>query len=272
MRQIQETEKEILMVGRTPIFESEENVLTRFIYTFEFSFMTEPFDDKRENLEKWFKEQTKALPYEWESLSKEQQWWGYVFILSKEVIAYEGLSYATTVCESTILNLPSKEEDVLELIANHFVFGVASKTMKTPLIRPLEFVNLEVSLDNNDIFSEILIEVLPVASSYLKKHYKQREINEDFMKTFWLSNKKYVRKYASVWEAFAEININMIFVLYGAAINSRSNTSKMERETILKNVVRELFGTSFLEFTEIDHLVEYCVEVLLEVTYDKYFE
>lgn len=272
MRQVEEIEKEILMVGQTPVFESGENVLTRFIYTFELSFMTEAFDDKREKIESWLTEQTKTLPYDWESLSNEQQWWGYLFILSKEEVAYEGLNYAVGICESTLMNLSSKEDVLLELMANHYVYGLASKTMKTPLIRPLELRKLGVSTDEFDVFSEVLLGVLPVASKYLQKHCLQREIGEDFMKSFWLPNKKYIRKYASVWEAFAEININMIFVLYGAALNSRNNTSRLEKEAILKNVVQELFKASFVESTKIDHLVEYFAEILIEVTYDKYFE
>lgn len=272
MRQMEETEKEILMVGRTPIFESGANVLTRFIYTFELSFMTECFDDKREDIESWLTERTKELSYDWEGLSKEQQWWGYLFILSKEEAAYEGLNYAVAVCESTLSNLNSKEADILGLIANHYAYGIGSKTMKTPLVRPLELIKLGVSTDENDIFSEVMLEVLPIVSKYLKKHHLQREISEAFMKAFWLPNKKYVRKYASVWEAFAEINVNMVFVLYGAALNSRNNTSRMEREAILKNVVQDLFKASFVESTKIDHLVEYFAEILIEVTFDKYFE
>lgn len=266
MRQT-ETENQNLMVGKTPEFESGYDVLTRFIYTFEMSFMTEAFDDKRDDIESWMLKQTQVLPYKWETLSKAQQWWGYLFIISKESAAYEGLNYAVTICESILANLETKEKDVLEQFANHYVYGLGSKTMKTPLVRPLEFKRLEVTMVG-DIFAELLMKKLPELSKYLKKHYLQRDINEDFMKAIWLSNKKYIRKYSSVWNAFAEVNINIIFVLYEIALDDLRETTKADREIILKEVIEDTFGASLLE-VEINKLTDYCLELLLEVTHEK---
>jgi len=251
------------LIGQAPTHISQDLLLDYFLYTFEFSWNSPIFEEKKSKLDVEFKKKAQTLFPEYESFSVARQWWLYVLIAFQEITEHQELEYGKFTVSHILKRFPVLSETSLERQINEMQHAFYDEIPDILLVRPLELKVLKNSTVEHDLNLPFFIENKDRFLKILGKHLNQKDINKEYIERFVLTNKKRLRQFSTFWNGYYEIFINYLLSMYDFKMPEEMEDKEEEVELMQELVILFLVA-SVTNKAKIEDLSDEWTELLRE--------
>ncbi|MBP1308664.1 hypothetical protein JOD82_001684 [Paenibacillus sp. 1182] len=202
------------ILGMAPKHIQKEDVLQYFLYAFELSWSMPMFIDQKDKMMSFFVQEVEKEFLSFEDLSIEQTWWLCVFIAMREINKYYSSEFAVQTLSQLIRRIQRIEEGSLCRYANIFQAIMLEEHPDVLAIRPLELHALSNVFAESDKLLQFFIENKTHIVCVIKKHLIQQDLNDVYLNSVLMKDRRVLRKFSNIWNSFYELFIHFFIAVY----------------------------------------------------------
>jgi len=254
------------MLGKAPSHIEKENLLSYFLYVFEFSWNNPFHSSKKEKLREYFAQE--ALRYA--NVEKEQAeklWWLYILIAMRDMSKHYGYFFGYETIKHILQKFPNLSEENLEMDCNDIHYALMDRGEFIFMPRPLELQALQSTFLKTDPLLSFLLAKKEVVVKVFLKRLRQKDIDSSFIQKLTLGDKSLIRQFSSFWNVYFELFVHVFLEIYMQQMENEEfhEVVKKRKREVIKNIVLVFCIKSILTKERIEKVIHDVSEILLPI-------
>lgn len=256
----------VQMLGKAPSHIKKEDLLSYFLYVFEFSWNNPFYSSKKEKLREYFAQET--LRYS--NVEKEQVerlWWLYILIAMRDMSKYYGYFFGYETIKHILRRFPYLSKEDLEMDCNDVHYALMDREEIIFIPRPLELQALQSAFLKTDPLLGFLLKKKEEVIHAFSKHLRQKDIDSSFIQKVTLGDKRLIRQFSSFWNVYFELFIHGFLEFYIPQMENKSfrEASTNKKKKIIENIIFAFFTHTILTEERIEKVANRVSEILFPI-------
>lgn len=253
-----------LLLGKAPTHVPEEELISYFLYAFEFAWNSPAFETRKNQLAPYFIQEAQSLVPAYDQLSLSKKWWLYVMIALRDITHDNDIKFGKETILYVIRQIERLSEEELELYVNDMQNAFYEEVPDILVIRPLELERLQNSILDEDPYLGFFLEQKEPILKVMKKYLKQKDVDKEYINHLTLNDKTILAKYTDFWNVYFEIFTNFFLSMYDFQMPYEKEDG-VEEKDVVEEMIMIFFIASVNSKTKIEELTSELLEVILPI-------
>jgi hypothetical protein len=256
---------ESYILGKAPLHVGKKDILPYFLYAYELTWSMPMFIEKKDSMISYLELEVKKEYLEINDLCLEKRWWLYVLIAMRDISIYHRIEFSVQTINHIIRNIFKISEKSLCNYINSIHSIMVEEIPDVLQIRPNEVKTLGNSLVDTDDSLQFFLEKKDIIIKVFKKHLIQRDLNKEYYDTIFMKDRRILRKFSDVWNAFFELFVHFFITVYDYKLSPKN--MKLEKlEKAIEDLILVFVVSSIANKEKIDAFHIELSEIVKEIS------
>ncbi|WCF11442.1 hypothetical protein NDS46_31285 (plasmid) [Paenibacillus thiaminolyticus] len=219
-------------LGKAPIHINKEDMLSYFVYAYEFTWTYPMFLENKDRIIEFIQERINEEFIDIQSLSGDQRWWLFVFITMREILSYYSAEYGFQTVQYLIQKIHLTSTDSLCLYANIIHYIMMNSIPDVLVLRPLEMKAVQTALSDVDQYVDFFMDKQDALIEVIRKNVNQKDFKKGYLDEILMKDRSILRKYSNMYNAYFEVFMHFFISVFDYKIAPE----KMSREDLEKAI------------------------------------